>query len=68
MNNKVLSNSYTNKCETCKHQYKAWEEEPCDSCTKEHNGYEPADREYITQSAGDEIRQKNYERVNKYDE
>ena len=29
-------------CGNCKHQFKSWEDEPCDSCTHGHSNFEEA--------------------------
>lgn len=31
----------TQECNTCKHNDKEWDEEPCDGCCGNHSGYEP---------------------------
>lgn len=29
------------KCDTCKHKYREWYDDPCDGCCGNHSGYEP---------------------------
>lgn len=33
----------TKTCDTCIHNNKAWDDDPCDGCCANHSGYEPSD-------------------------
>lgn len=30
-----------NRCKSCRYKDRKWYEEPCDSCTRAHDGYKP---------------------------
>lgn len=44
----ALEQTQSQDCNTCKHKGKEWDEEPCDDCCGNNNGYEPQDGDLIS--------------------
>lgn len=36
-------------CDSCKHKDAEWDTEPCDGCCENHSGYEPQDKDKLSE-------------------
>ena len=51
-----LEDDKPRSCDTCKHNGNEWDEEPCDNCCGNNNGYEPQDGDLISRQELEDIK------------